>query len=114
MMSNFAWRNNFLRSISAILCGVAFSLAQAQTLHPLAEANFQAGLNAAQSGDAMQALRHFQVLAAQGHDAAQYNLGLMYLNGVGVPVDANQARYWLRQSAGQGYGKAKELMEKLP
>lgn len=100
--------------ISATLCGVAFSLAQAQTVASLSPVSFQAGLHAAQSGDALQALRHFQVLAAQGHDAAQYNLGLMYLNGIGVPVDIGQARYWLGQSAGQGYAKAKEMMERLP
>lgn len=62
----------------------------------------------------MQALRHFQVLAAQGHDAAQYNLGLMYLNGIGVPVDVGQARYWLGQSAGQGYVKAQVALVTLP
>ncbi|WP_158270113.1 MULTISPECIES: tetratricopeptide repeat protein [unclassified Limnohabitans] len=71
-------------------------------------------MQAAQSGDALQALRHFQVLAAQGHDAAQYNLGLMYLNGLGVPVSAVQARYWLGQAAGQGYVKAQVVLEKLP
>lgn len=100
--------------ISATLCGVAFSLAQAQTVASPSPVSFQAGLHAAQSGDALQALRHFQVLAAQGHDAAQYNLGLMYLNGLGVPVSAVQARYWLGQSAAQGYAKAKEMMERLP
>lgn len=100
--------------ISATLCGVAFSLAQAQSVMPPAVVSFELGLQAAKSGDALVALRHFQVLAAQGHDVAQYNLGLMYLNGLGVPVDANQARYWLGQSAGQGYAKAKELLEKLP
>ena len=114
MMSNFAWQNNFLRSISAILCGVAFSLVHAQSVMPPAAVSFEAGLQAAKSGDSLVALRHFQVLAAQGHDAAQYNLGLMYLNGIGVPVDAGQARYWLRQSAGQGYVKAKGLLEKMP
>lgn len=99
--------------ISATLCGVAFSLAQAQSVMPLAAVSFEDGLKAAKSGDALVALRHFQVLAAQGHDAAQYNLGLMYLNGVGVPVDANQARYWLVQSAGQGYEKSLGALEKL-
>jgi TPR repeat protein len=100
--------------ISATLCGVAFSLAQAQTVSSPSPVSFQAGLQAAQSGDALQALRHFQVLAAQGHDAAQYNLGLMYLNGIGLPVDVVQARYWLGQAARQGYVKAQVAMEKLP
>ncbi|OYU32232.1 MAG: hypothetical protein CFE39_04265 [Comamonadaceae bacterium PBBC2] len=80
---------------------------------PPAAVSFEDGLKAAKSGDALVALRHFQVLAAQGHDAAQYNLGLMYLNGLGVPVDANQARYWLGQSAEQGYAKALGALENL-
>ena len=109
MTNRFQWH-----AISATLCWVTFSLAQAQTAVQVAPVYFQAGLQAAQSGDAMQALRHFQVLAAQGHDAAQYNLGLMYLNGLGVPVSAVQARYWLGKSAGQGYVKAKSLLEKMP
>jgi TPR repeat protein len=108
MTNRFQWH-----VIYATLCGVAFSLAQAQTVAPSALVSFEAGLQAAQSGDAMQALRHFQVLAAQGHDAAQYNLGLMYLNGLGVPVSAVQARYWLGKSAGQGYVKALGALEKL-
>ena len=113
-MPNSLMQSFLLRMVSATLCGVAFSLAQAQTVVPPAAVSFEAGLQAAQSGDALQALRHFQVLAAQGHDAAQYNLGLMYLNGLGVPVSAVQARYWLGQSAGQGYVKAKSLLEKMP
>lgn len=110
----FSSRRNFLQTISATLSGVAFSFAQAQSDKVPEPVSLNAGLQAVQSGDALQALRHFQVLAAQGHDAAQYNLGLMYLNGIGVPVDAGQARYWLRQSAGQGYVKAKGLLEKMP
>lgn len=112
-MLNSLMQSFLLRMVSATLCGVAFSLVHAQSVMPPAAVSFEAGLQAAKSGDALVALRHFQVLAAQGHDAAQYNLGLMYLNGIGVPVDAGQARYWLRQSAGQGYVKAKGLLESL-
>ena len=114
MMIFIILHRTFFSSLSATLFGLSFSLVQAQTIVTSASVSFEAGLRAAQSGDALQALRHFQVLAAQGHDAAQYNLGLMYLNGLGVPVSAAQARYWLGQSAAQGYVKAKGLLEKLP
>ena len=106
----------FLRitaSISATLLGVAFSLAQAQTLTDPTPVSFQAGLQAAQSGDTLQALRHFQVLAAQGHNAAQYNLGLIYWHGFGVPVNIDQAKYWLRQSAAQEYPQAKLALQRI-
>lgn len=71
-------------------------------------------VSAAKREDYLTALGVFQVHAAQGDVVAQYNLGLMYLNGLGVPADANQARYWVGQSAVQGYPKAKVLLEKLP
>ena len=100
--------------ISATLCGVAFSLACAQTVLPSTPVNLQAGLHAVQAGDALQALRHFQVLAAQGNEAAQYNLALMYAHGLGVPVNEKYAQYWLKQSASQGYPKAKLALERLP
>lgn len=102
-----------LTVVAAALFGVVFSWAQAQTVSPPAAVSFEAGLQAAQSGDALQALRHFQVLAAQGHGAAQYNLGLMYLHGLGVPVKLGQARYWLSQSAGQGYPQAKVALARI-
>ena len=40
--------------------------------------------------------------AEQGDADAQFNLGLMYGNGKGVPQDYKQAAYWLKKSAEQG------------
>ena len=47
-------------------------------------ADFQKGLNAADSGDYPTALREWTPLAEQGHLDAQYNLGIMYERGRGV------------------------------
>jgi uncharacterized protein len=41
-------------------------------------------------------------LAAQGDVVAQYNLGLMYLTGQGVPQDDRQAATWFRAAAEKG------------
>ena len=41
-------------------------------------------------------------LAEQGDAAAQYNLGLMYYTGQGVPQDYKEAVKWYRLSAEQG------------
>jgi TPR repeat protein len=41
-------------------------------------------------------------LADQGDAAAQYNLGLLYAGGQGVPQDADEAMRWLRKAAEQG------------
>lgn len=71
------------------------------------------GVQAAVQADYITALGIFQVQAAQGEPVAQYNLGLMYLNGLGVPVSDVQARYWLSQSAGQGYAQAKVALARI-
>ncbi len=40
--------------------------------------------------------------AEQGDASAQFNLGLMYANGDGVPEDDAEAVHWYRQAAEQG------------
>ena len=52
-----------------------------------ASADFQKGLTAAQNGDFATALRQWTPLAKKGDAVAQFNLGLMYRNGNGVPQD---------------------------
>ena len=59
------------------------------------------GVAAAQRGDYATALRLWRPLAEQGSAAAQFNLGLMYTNGRGVPKDDAQAVFWWRKSAEQ-------------
>ena len=49
-----------------------------------------------------------QVLAEQGNAPAQYNLGLMYARGEGVPQDYTEAVKWFRLAAEQGNAKAKK------
>ena len=45
-------------------------------------------------------------LAEQGDAYAQFNLGLMYGNGLGVPRDYKEAEKWYRLSAEQGHPEA--------
>ena len=45
-------------------------------------------------------------LANQGNADAQYNLGIMYENGNGVPQDYAEAVTWFRKAADQGNTKA--------
>ena len=44
--------------------------------------------------------------AKHGNSRAQYNLGLMYANGIGVPKNYELAADWFRNAAEQGYAKA--------
>lgn len=73
---------------------------------PLFGADFSAGLKAYQARDYAAALKEWRPLAEQGERVAQFNLGLMYLDGQGVPQDFEQAAEWFRKSARQGFAKA--------
>ena len=69
-------------------------------------ADFQAGLIAYGQGDYATALEEWQPLAEQGDATAQYNLGLMYVEGKGVPQDDAEAMRWYRKAAEQGLADA--------
>ena len=53
-------------------------------------------------GDYNIALPGFKLMAEQGNAIAQYNVGLMFANGQGVPKDEQKALVWYRKSADQG------------
>ncbi len=65
--------------------------------------DFQKGEDAYIRGDYATALREWKPLAEQGDADAQTNLGLMYVNGLGVPQDYKQAVKWYRRAAEQGH-----------
>jgi TPR repeat protein len=65
---------------------------------------------ALERGDYAEALRQIRPLAEQGNAAAQYNLGLLYGNGQGVPKDDAQARQWYEKAAAQGRADAQVSM----
>ncbi len=69
-------------------------------------AGWDEGVAAYHRGDYAAALREFRPLAEQGNAKAQYNLGLMYYNGEGVPQDYAEAVKWYRKAAEQGHAKA--------
>ena len=69
-------------------------------------ADFQAGMDANNRGDYATALREWRPLAEQGDVLAQYNLGVLYRKGRGVPQDDVQARQWYEKAAAQGQAKA--------
>jgi TPR repeat protein len=69
-------------------------------------ADFKAGLEAYQRGDYATALREWQPLAEKGDANGQYNLGLLYNQGSGVPQDYARAAEWYRKAAEQGNSNA--------
>jgi uncharacterized protein len=63
---------------------------------------FEDGLAVYQRGDYATALRLWRPLAEQGGAEAQYNLGIMYYDGDGVPQNYAEAIKWHRLAAEQG------------
>jgi len=64
------------------------------------------GWTAARRGDFATALAEFRRLADEGNFVAQYNLGVMYANGQGVPRDLEKAATWFQMSARGGDARA--------
>ncbi len=86
-----------------ILAGVLLSL---MLTGGAAAGPLEDGIAAAKRGDYATALRLLRPLAEQGHARAQFNLGVAYANGRGVPQDHAEAVKWYRLAAEQGYALA--------
>ena len=69
-------------------------------------ADFQSGLDAYQKGDYVGAAKEWRPLAEEGDANAQFNLGLLYLDGHGVPQSYAEATTWFRRAAEQDYTQA--------
>lgn len=67
---------------------------------------FEDPVSAYRAGDYAAALRIWRVLVEQGGAAAQFNLGVMYTEGLGVPQDDAEAVRWYRKAADQGDAQA--------
>lgn len=68
--------------------------------------DFAAGVKAYENRDFAGAYKEWLPLAQQGNSAAQFNLGLLYFDGNGVPQNFSEAARWFQEAADQGYAKA--------
>ena len=68
---------------------------------PLEDANA-----AHERGDDETAIRLIRPLADQGNAIAEFDLGMMYDSGLGVPQDYAEAAKWYRRAGDQGYAEA--------
>jgi hypothetical protein len=57
-------------------------------------------------GNYSETIRLLRKAAEQGSAIAQFSLGLIYSDGIGISSNANQAMYWYQKSADQGYAAA--------
>ena len=82
-----------------------------QTWHR--EAAFKRGNRHLMAKEAKKAISCYQRAANAGHAGAQYNLGLMYVKGEGVPRDALYGLGWLAKAADGGDEKAQALLQRI-
>ena len=68
-----------------------------------ANADYEAGVNAAFNGDFETAFQEFSIAAETGLDVAQYNLAILYFTGQGVDQDFELAFKWTEAAALQGH-----------
>lgn len=73
---------------------------------------FDDGKAAYNKGDYAQAIKIWGALATLGNADAQNNLGVMYVMGIGVTRDDQEALKWFRLAAAQGMEPAKEALKR--
>jgi TPR repeat protein len=88
-------KRTLTHAIAAVLLVLTF--AEPAAAGPLEDADA-----ALKRRDYATALRFIRPLAEQGDASAQYNLGVLYDNGLGVPQDKVRAYMWFTLSAAQG------------
>ena len=88
-----------IKSFKAVALGLSLLFA---TVSVCSAQDLQKGLAAAQKGDYASAMREFRHLAAQGNAIAQFMLGSMYAEGLGVTRDYKEAVRLYGLAAAQG------------
>lgn len=76
--------------------------------------NYRKGMRFFSEKEYERCAAHFRKAAECGHPEAQFRLGKMRSEGLGVPVDNDEALEWVRKAAAQGHPEAKrELGERI-
>lgn len=94
--------------IFGLLACLLFSMVFISEIHAQAEenANFEAGIAAIEINDMPTAYKAFLAAAKEGHADSQFNVGVMYEQGIGVAKDDQQAVVWYGKAAAQGSSAA--------
>lgn len=64
--------------------------------------DYEAGLRLLDQGQYMDALKSFGRSAKNGNTDAQYQIGIMFLEGEGMKANPEDAAYWFRKAAQNG------------
>lgn len=99
-------RLNTRRGLIPLVLGMALCA-------PVFSADFDTTLAAYEQQKYAEALTGFRQTAKLGHARSQFNLGVMYYKGQGVPADSVEAVVWLSLAADNGDEQATKYVEKL-
>lgn len=99
-------------AVMAVLLSGSAASAQAPSFSAAPTLQVQSEIKAASDayarGDVAAAIRIWRPLAIAGDAVAQYNLGLCYKKGEGVPKDPKMAETWFEKAAEQGLEEARD------
>lgn len=76
---------------------------------PAGAGDLSSGVFAYRTGNYQEAVALFRPLAERGEPYAQYNLGVLYDNGLGVPRNFDLALLWYKKAASQGLADAQYM-----
>jgi hypothetical protein len=95
-----------LNSLFALLFLTAFNLAAQVTEDTAKLSNYSLGVKAYTEGQFRRAFDAWSLGAYEGNAEAQYNLGVLYLEGHGVERNIEQAREWFMRAAEKSHVEA--------
>jgi len=79
-----------------------------QVLH----AGYEEGYEAASKGLYKVAIAEFQKAAEKGDARAQYSLGVMYFDGIGVKKNHDAGMKWIKKAAENGHQAAQKILKR--
>jgi predicted aspartyl protease len=100
-------------TIALPCCLLALGIVQGQQKQPRARQRSIDELSQAVRNGDVQALEQLRALAGKGDAIAEFNLGVIYQGGEGVPKDAEVAARWYRKAAEQGDASAQKRLDRL-
>ena len=100
VLERFDWINLMRKIVLTLILLLLIIVA------PVTAEDFDKGLSAYHAGDFATAMKEWKSLAEDGDRSAQFNLGVMYDYGQGVPQGYKEAINWYTLAAEQGNAKA--------
>jgi hypothetical protein len=91
----------FILAIFISLSAIISAKADNTAVHP--DIDYDTAMEMLQAGNYLDALKSFGLSAKKGNQDAQYQIGLMFLEGQGVSASAEDAAYWFRKAAQNGH-----------